>query len=189
MPLSELRTEPKAVSSIRDGKVERSRVGPSESAAPNTEKRRPVADGKEESSSAPLSDETQAAERGPGDADKPEPLPLPIDPRLAQAAPPKGGPLDEAIKTAAVPMENPDDLHIPHLQPPPYVHNFDTYSLVKQVEKGGFTDEQAITAMKAVRVLLAKNLEVAKEGLVSKSDVENVGFNRTQCTSHGLTYF
>jgi hypothetical protein len=54
------------------------------------------------------------------------------------------------------------------------VHNFDTWTLVKDIEKGGFTAEQAITAMKAVRVLLAKNLEVAKEGLVSKSDVENV---------------
>jgi hypothetical protein len=42
------------------------------------------------------------------------------------------------------------------------------------VEAGGFTEEQAITAMKAVRGLLALNLDVAKAGLVSKSDVENV---------------
>ena len=62
----------------------------------------------------------------------------------------------------------------PHIQTPPYVHHFDTYTLVKQVEKGGFTTEQSITAMKAVRGLLAVNLDVARAGLVSKSDVENV---------------
>lgn len=62
----------------------------------------------------------------------------------------------------------------PHLQTPPYVHHFDTYTLVQQVEAGGFTTEQSITAMKAVRGLLALNLDVAKAGLVSKYDVENV---------------
>ncbi|KAI9822260.1 MAG: hypothetical protein M1832_003083 [Thelocarpon impressellum] len=61
----------------------------------------------------------------------------------------------------------------PHLQAPPYVHHFDTYTLVRDLEKGGFTQEQSVTAMKAVRGLLARNLDVAKEGLVSKSDVEN----------------
>ncbi|KAI9753030.1 MAG: hypothetical protein M4579_005372 [Chaenotheca gracillima] len=61
----------------------------------------------------------------------------------------------------------------PHLQAPPYVHHFDTYTLVREVAKGGFTQDQSITSMKAVRSLLAINLDVAKEGLVSKSDVEN----------------
>lgn len=61
----------------------------------------------------------------------------------------------------------------PHLQPPPYVHHFDSYSLVKQLSTGGYTLPQAITAMKAVRGLLASNLDVAQAGLVSKSDVEN----------------
>ena len=61
----------------------------------------------------------------------------------------------------------------PHLQAPPYVHHFDTYTLVRSLEKGGFTGDQAVTAMKAVRSLLAVNLELAREGLVSKSDVEN----------------
>ena len=64
----------------------------------------------------------------------------------------------------------------PHLQTPPYVHHFDTYTLVQQVEAGDFTTEQSITAMKAVRGLLAHNLDIAKAGLVSKSDVENVSF-------------
>lgn len=63
----------------------------------------------------------------------------------------------------------------PHLSPPPYVHHFDSYSLVKKLhEKGGYTEEQAITAMKAIRSLLAQNLDVAQDTLVSKSDVENV---------------
>jgi hypothetical protein len=61
----------------------------------------------------------------------------------------------------------------PHLTPPPYVHHFDSYSLVKQLEDGGWTRAQAITAMKAVRGLLAGNLSVAEAGLVSKSDIEN----------------
>jgi len=60
-----------------------------------------------------------------------------------------------------------------HLHPPPYVHHFDSYSLVKQLSAGGFTLNQAITAMKAVRGLLASNLDMAQHSLVSKSDVEN----------------
>ncbi|KAK3340953.1 hypothetical protein B0H65DRAFT_541540 [Neurospora tetraspora] len=64
----------------------------------------------------------------------------------------------------------------PHLQPPPYVHHFDSYSLVKQLSAGGYTLTQAITAMKAVRGLLATNLDVAQAGLVSKSDVENESY-------------
>lgn len=69
----------------------------------------------------------------------------------------------------------------PHLQTPPYVHHFDTYTLVQQVEAGDFTTEQSITAMKAVRGLLAHNLDVAKAGLVSKSDVENVRLLHAVC--------
>ena len=62
----------------------------------------------------------------------------------------------------------------PHLEAPPYVHHFDTYTLVKDLGKGGFTQDQSITVMKSVRSLLASNLELARDGLVSKSDVENV---------------
>jgi uncharacterized protein YdeI (BOF family) len=61
----------------------------------------------------------------------------------------------------------------PHLAPSPYVHHFDSYSLVKQLEVGGYTQTQAITAMKAVRALLAQHLDTAQGGLISKSDVEN----------------
>ncbi|CUS11907.1 unnamed protein product [Tuber aestivum] len=60
-----------------------------------------------------------------------------------------------------------------HLAPPPFVHHFDTYSLAKGLEGSGFTKGQAVTVMKGVRGLLANNLDVARENLVSKSNVEN----------------
>lgn len=62
----------------------------------------------------------------------------------------------------------------PHLQAPPYLHHFDTYTIVRDLQKGGFTHDQSVTLTKAVRSLLAVNLDIARQGLVSKSDVENV---------------
>lgn len=62
----------------------------------------------------------------------------------------------------------------PHLQAPPYVHHFDTYTLVRDLEKGGFTEDQAITMMKAVRGILADNVELANSGILSKGDSEMV---------------
>ncbi|CAK7568109.1 MAG: hypothetical protein SEPTF4163_006092 [Sporothrix epigloea] len=64
----------------------------------------------------------------------------------------------------------------PHLAPPMYVHHFDSYSLVKQLEEGGYRKLQAVTAMKAVRSLLAQHLDLAQTSLVSKSDVENESY-------------
>ena len=73
-------------------------------------------------------------------------------------------------------MDSPDEEHKPpHLHAPPYVHHFDTFTLVRNLENEGFTQAQSVTLMKAVRSLLALNLDVARESLVSKSDVENVG--------------
>lgn len=77
------------------------------------------------------------------------------------------GPL-EAVLHMAPPRQH------PHMAPPPYVHHFDTYSLVKQLGEGGYSQDQAIEVMKGVRAILAQNLDVAQESLVSKSDVENV---------------
>ena len=72
-------------------------------------------------------------------------------------------------------MSSPDEEHKPpHLHAPPYIHHFDTFTLVRDLEKGGFTQAQSVTLMKAVRSLLALNLDVAREGLISKSDIENV---------------
>ena len=78
-------------------------------------------------------------------------------------------PLDIVLSRPAEDQHRPP----PHLITPPYVHHFDTYSLVRDLAKSGFTEDQAITIMKSVRLMLANNLDLAKEGLVSKSDVEN----------------
>lgn len=81
----------------------------------------------------------------------------------------QGGPMEAVLH-----MPPPASTSHPHISASPYVHNFDTYTLVKQLETGGYSKDQATTAMKAIRRLLAHHLEVAQEGLVSKSDVDNV---------------
>ncbi|KAK0630578.1 hypothetical protein B0T17DRAFT_590048 [Bombardia bombarda] len=102
------------------------------------------------------------------------PPPPPPDPATSTTPPTstsgKSGPMDTILH-----MGPPSEAKHkpPHLTPPPYVHHFDSYSLVKQLTASGYTQHQAITAMKAVRGLLASNLDVAQDGLVSKSDVEN----------------
>jgi len=137
-------------------------------------------------SSSPLSEETQAAARLPGDEDIPAKTQVDADEmeKLKQSIATEdkiitAGPMETVLE---MPMpESPEEQNAakpPHLQTPPYVHHFDTYTLVQQVQAGGFTTEQAITSLKAVRGLLAQNLGVAKAGLVSKSDVENVSIAR-----------
>ncbi|MCJ1403815.1 hypothetical protein MMC11_007038 [Xylographa trunciseda] len=79
----------------------------------------------------------------------------------------------ETVLHIEAPTAKKSDEHKTHLHAPPYVHHFDTYTLVNDLGKGGFTQDQSITIMKAVRSLLAVNLDVAREELVSKSDVEN----------------
>ncbi len=82
-------------------------------------------------------------------------------------------PLDIVLQTPP-PSDVQGELHKhPHLAASPYEHHFDTYSLVRELAKGGFTEDQSVTIMKAVRLMLAVNLDIAKDGLVSKSDVEN----------------
>lgn len=73
------------------------------------------------------------------------------------------------------------------MTPPPYVHHFDSYSLVRQLEDSGYQRPQAITAMKAVRALLAFHLAVAQRSLVSKSDVENEAYLfKAACAELGI---
>ena len=95
------------------------------------------------------------------------------DDGAAAATTQSGGPLEAVLH-----MEPPQKVARQHpaMSPPPYVHHFDSYSLVKQLQDGGYSPDQAIEAMKGIRALLAQNLDVAQESLVSKSDVENVGF-------------
>lgn len=64
----------------------------------------------------------------------------------------------------------------PHIDRPTYQHHFDTYGLVKRLDEGGWTAHQAITVMKAVRLMLADNTSLAKEALVSKSQLENEAY-------------
>ncbi|CZT18817.1 uncharacterized protein RCC_04661 [Ramularia collo-cygni] len=61
----------------------------------------------------------------------------------------------------------------PHMDTPRHVHHFDSYSLVQQLEDSGWTEDQAITVMKAMRLMLSENIDLAREALVSKSQVEN----------------
>ena len=86
-------------------------------------------------------------------------------------------PLETVLQMGPPTEEKAEEHKAPHLQAPPYVHHFDTFSLVKDLEGGGFSEDQSVTVMKAIRGLLALNLDVAKEGLVSKSDVENVRYS------------
>lgn len=81
----------------------------------------------------------------------------------------------EAILKMGPPNDvQPQEHKPPHLHAPPYVHHFDTFTLVRDLQNGGFSEAQSITLMKAVRSLLAVNMDIAREGLISKSDVENV---------------
>ncbi|OAA73954.1 hypothetical protein ISF_00855 [Cordyceps fumosorosea ARSEF 2679] len=88
----------------------------------------------------------------------------------AKEAAKSSGPLEAVLHMQ--PPEHIAQQH-PSMSPPPYEHHFDSYSLVKQLEEGGYTTQQAVISMKAIRKLLAKNLHVAQQSLVSKSDVEN----------------
>ncbi|KZZ91826.1 hypothetical protein AAL_06580 [Moelleriella libera RCEF 2490] len=74
---------------------------------------------------------------------------------------------------AVLHMPSPENVRHPHLSTPPYAHHFDSWSMVKELEQGGYTKDQAVSSMKAIRTLLAGNLDVAQKSLVSKSDVEN----------------
>jgi hypothetical protein len=108
---------------------------------------------------------------------------------------PSGGSSDEGAETSSFAKQTPFDdvLHMPppsvylsptggpsasdnrppHLSPAPYVHHFDTYSLVQDLSKGGFSKDHSTTIMKAVRAILQNNLDLARQTLTSKSDVEN----------------
>ncbi|KAJ4229876.1 hypothetical protein NW759_003243 [Fusarium solani] len=89
--------------------------------------------------------------------------------RLAREEAKQSGPLEAVLH-----MQPPETMRSgPSMCPPPYIHHFDSYSLVKQLQEGGYSQEQATTAMKAIRALLAQNLDIAQSTLVSKSDVEN----------------
>lgn len=109
--------------------------------------------------------------------DRPTSSSEPVDEAIPLSAPPDppltgdSKPLDTVLHMPS-PAEE-ESRRPPHLKTPPYVHHFDSYSLVKQLIKGGYGPDQAVTIMKAVRGILTDNIELARESLVSKSNVEN----------------
>ena len=90
-------------------------------------------------------------------------------PKAHQA--PSSKPLETVLNMPA--PEHMESDKPPQLHPPPYVHHFDTYGLVQRLDSGGFTNDQSTTIMKAVRTILVDNMDLARRGLVSKSNVEN----------------
>ncbi|KAH8668341.1 hypothetical protein BX600DRAFT_510444 [Xylariales sp. PMI_506] len=120
---------------------------------------------------------TKVEENEPAKADSSSATEAPAatSPTLQQAATEEkiqsSGPMDAVLH-----MPPPDLAAHPHISPPPYVHHFDSYTLVKQLEAGGYSKDHAITVMKAVRDRLAHHLSFAQAGLVSKSDVENEAY-------------
>ncbi|KAI4241437.1 MAG: hypothetical protein L6R42_011282, partial [Xanthoria sp. 1 TBL-2021] len=79
-------------------------------------------------------------------------------------------PLDTVLHRQTPDQSTPSEQKPPHLQAPPYIHHFDTFTMTTALRTGGFTQPQSVTLMKAVRGLLATNLDVARAGLISKSD-------------------
>ncbi|KAK8212697.1 hypothetical protein HDK77DRAFT_487322 [Phyllosticta capitalensis] len=136
--------------------------------------------------------EPQSAAKMSGDVPKASPTMFETEnatapPITAKPPPPSdnGGTATSAYDTAANTTESesseagdvlrmpPPSPRKPHLTTPPYVHHFDTWSLVKQLEASGFREDQSISIMKSIRLTLNQNMEIARAGLVSQSDVEN----------------
>ncbi|KAF2002550.1 hypothetical protein P154DRAFT_574126 [Amniculicola lignicola CBS 123094] len=126
----------------------------------------PVEEEEEEEETAPTATPSAQPAKAASTADIPIPESAPEPPQLAEPKPP------DTVLHMPSPAEE-EERKPPHLKTPRYLHHFDTYGLVKRLAKGGYTEEQAITTMKAVRGLLTDNMELAREGLVSKSKVEN----------------
>ena len=101
---------------------------------------------------------------------KPPLPPVPLPPDLATPSDPKP---PESILYMPGPQET--EAHKPpHLKTPRYVHHFDTYGLVRELARNNaYTSPQSITIMKGVRQMLLDNMSLARDGLVSKSNVEN----------------
>ena len=138
--------------------------------------------------SADPSDPSTVASPAPSSDEATDSAPRPFSDSMALQTVASSRPL-ETVLHMEPPTTSQDEARYrtpPHLEPAPYVHHFDTYTLVKDLSKGGFTDDQSVTIMKAVRSLLAVNLDIAKEGLVSKSDVENVRFCPLHTTGNDL---
>lgn len=135
--------------------------------APPTKKRPEPTPEEADEEEAPALTTTPLTPAKPSAIDDAEPPTKPPD--APKTGEPK--PLDSVLH---MPSPQDEEQHKPpHLKTPPYVHHFDTYGLVRALNKSTYTPEQSATLMKAVRGILISNMELAREGLVSKSNVEN----------------
>ncbi|KAK5137055.1 hypothetical protein LTR08_001064 [Meristemomyces frigidus] len=104
----------------------------------------------------------------------PDPLQQQQQTETNQPASPDKRPAPEDSHPTFILDEHGPPLHAPpHMEPPRHIHHFDTYGLVKRLTDSAWADSQAITTMKAVRLMLTDNMTLAREALVSKSMVEN----------------
>ena len=153
------------LSTQQKSELEKEHEKPREGRGPDNERPARDASPSEDKASSnapvPLPEESQGAKAQetivPPDSSQPAQLVNPID----------------TVLTIPSLTGKPSDEKPPHLQPPPYVHHFDTWSLVQDLNKGGFSQPQSTALMKAVRAILADNMDLARRGLVSKSNVEN----------------
>ncbi|KAK3705777.1 hypothetical protein LTR37_013084 [Vermiconidia calcicola] len=129
---------------------------------------------------APMLDSSEAVPTStpPGAPDMPEAKPkesvLNAVPSPDKQAP-KEGPHAEEHDDKTFDEHSPP-IKAPHIDQPRHIHHFDTYGLVKRVTEGGWDQKQSITIMKAVRLMLADNTDLAKTALVSKSQLENEAY-------------
>lgn len=63
-----------------------------------------------------------------------------------------------------------------HPKTNPGKYYFDTYSLVRNISKGGFTDDQSVTIMKAVEHILENNIDFTEQCLTSRYNFDNESY-------------
>ncbi|KAJ5749465.1 hypothetical protein N7533_006493 [Penicillium manginii] len=95
---------------------------------------------------------------------------------------PNQGAFDDAIHMPTPSAYlTPPGLITPHNKPPRPIpirseYQPDTYFLVRDLTNGGFTNEQSVTITKAMQHILQKNIDIAKQCLISKSTVDNESY-------------
>jgi len=110
-------------------------------------------------SGAPSVDEAKVGEaKAAPEQDQPPPSRSPME-KVLHMSPP------EAMVAKGAEASHP---------PPRYVHHFDSYETVNRLAAAGFTREQGVTVMKALRGILSEKVTAAQEELVSRGDVDNV---------------
>lgn len=137
--------------------------------------------------------------------DAPEPRHPNPEPREEAAAQNPEGEAREAPRaeeSSAGPMEvlymrEPSVVPGKQHPPMPFTHYFDTYEMVNRLTAAEFKRGQAVSTMKAVRMLLRDKMEEAQGRLVSKGDVDNVSWplrflslptwGQLSCSGSGLT--